>query len=627
MKNKYNNDAIIGNQNMRISFSNKGELLRIFYPTPDYKQFIDEMLTGVKINDSAIIYLHDDINNEYNQYYTENTNILNTEIRNTYFNLLIKQTDFVTKLVDGKNVLIKRYIFENNSNISLDINFLAYTKLFSNINNMVGSKVEKNILLQYTHDYTLCLFSKDPMLSYRLHNSKEEMKSGVLSDKDYIGIGDDAAISFDIGHIEPNQSKEFNLYIYINNNTDKYKFDEIIYDVEKIKLLDVKKEEKNIIKYWNKYLKEHDGLRLLSNAKEWREKLNYLNYEDVKKIYIRSILLFPLLLNEKTGGISATMEIDEGQTKCGRYSYCWPRDAVFITKAFDLLNMEDATQKFYNCFCKETQSFNGMWEQRFYTDYHLAPSWGSQIDETASIIYGIYEHYKLSGNKQFLKDTYEMCKKAILALDKTVNELFDENKQIYSYDLWEMNEGEHLYSLSAIYAAYYAMIQIEKLLDENANVDKLIKTKEKLKEYCMKNYTDDQDRTLKRSNKDNICDISLLGTVIPFNMFNINSKEIQNTIERIEMTLRTYTGGYLRFENDSYLNGNNPWSIATLWMAMFNLQKANRKEALKQIDFVTKTTSDNGFIAEQINNETLKSLWAIGLGWAHAMYIISLSLL
>lgn len=31
----------------------------------------------------------------YQQYYTEDTNILNTEIKNTYFNLKITQTDFV----------------------------------------------------------------------------------------------------------------------------------------------------------------------------------------------------------------------------------------------------------------------------------------------------------------------------------------------------------------------------------------------------------------------------------------------------------------------------------------------------------------------------------------------------
>jgi len=69
------------------------------------------------------------------------------------------------------------------------------------------------------------------------------------------------------------------------------------------------------------------------------------------------------------------MEVDEYKTKCGRYSYCWPRDAVFITKALDILGMTKETTLFYSKFCKITQSKNGMWEQRFYTDGRLAPSW------------------------------------------------------------------------------------------------------------------------------------------------------------------------------------------------------------------------------------------------------------
>ena len=121
------------------------------------------------------------------------------------------------------------------------------------------------------------------------------------------------------------------------------------------------------------------------------------------KIYKRTILLYPLLSNEKTGGISAAIEVDEDRNFCGRYSYCWPRDAVFITKAMDILKMDKETEKFYKVFCKKTQSKNGMWEQRFFSDGRLAPCWGYQIDETASVILGIHAHYKITKNKKFLK--------------------------------------------------------------------------------------------------------------------------------------------------------------------------------------------------------------------------------
>ena len=63
--------------------------------------------------------------------------------------------------------------------------------------------------------------------------------------------------------------------------------------------------------------------------------------------------------------------------------------------------MDKETEKFYKIFCKKTQSKNGMWEQRFYTDCKLAPAWGYQVDETASVIYGVYEHYLVTKMRNF----------------------------------------------------------------------------------------------------------------------------------------------------------------------------------------------------------------------------------
>ena len=642
MKKKYYNDAIIGNKKIVASFSSKGEMLRLFYPTRDCRQFVNEMLTGVKVNDSMIIYLHDDINNQYEQYYTENTNVLNTKIKNTYFNLSILQTDFVSI---SKDVLIKKYKFTNENAIDLNVNFLVYSKLLSSFNNMVGTLIKNDVFMQYSHNYTYCIFSKTPILSYRLNESKEEIKTGILQDKDYIGMSNDSAVSFDIGLLKPGETKEIEIFIYINSNREKFQFDKIQKDIEIIRKMDTKKEEKDVEEYWRNFVKKHDGLNVLSNPEKWQKAITgekeinentYNRYMKMKNIYTRSILLFPLLSNSETGGISAALEVDEERDKCGRYAYCWPRDAVFITKALDILKMTEQTEKFYTVFSKQTQSQNGMWEQRFYTDGRLAPCWGYQIDETASIVYGVYQHYKLTHDKDFLQKTYDMCQKAIETLGTflfvssvtfaSVNKT-KEIKIIESYDLWEMHEGIHLYSLSAIYAAYKAMIEIERILNENADVQYLEEISNQIKEYCLKNHIDTTDNTLKRNNKDNVCDISVLATVVPFKMINKNDERVKRTVEKINLRLRTYTGGYVRFENDNYMGGNNPWPIATLWMAMYNIITNRKIDAMEQINFVINSATKHGFLAEQVNNETMNAKWVIGLGWSHAMYIIALNLL
>ena len=200
MNNKFFNDAIIGNKNIRATFSNKGELLRAYYPNVDFKQFVDLFHLGMKINDSAIIYLHEDINNRYYQYYTENTNILNTEIENTYFKINIKQTDFV---MQKENVIVKKYIFANNNKIDLNLSFIVRSKLYTNYNNMVSGKVIDNGLIQYNHDFSFSTFANKNISGHRINDVQNYIRDAVLEDKDYIGMSEDSAISYNLGKISP----------------------------------------------------------------------------------------------------------------------------------------------------------------------------------------------------------------------------------------------------------------------------------------------------------------------------------------------------------------------------------------------------------------------------------------
>ena len=639
---KYLNEAVIGNQKMMATYTKKGEMIRLFFPNIDFKQLIDFYHIGLKINDSQIIYLHHDINNIYNQEYIEDTNVLKTEIENKYFNLKLQQIDCIPL---DEDVLIKRFKLKNENSIDLNIKFLIRSKLLSSIENSISARIFDNSLLQYNYDYTIATFSNMRISGYQIHNVKDNINSGEIYGKDYIGMSSDSAISYDLGIIKPGEEKFFNLYVLIKKNNQNEFGEEIEKKIDKIKKFEVDKKILDTSKFWKKYVQSHININL--------DSFN----ENIKKIYKRSILLFPLLTNKETGGIIAAPEIDEAREKCGGYAYCWPRDGVFIAKALDLLKMQDESKNFYLKFCRNTQSKNGMWEQRFYTNRNLAPCWGYQIDETASVIYGVYEHYKITNDIDFLKDSRKMCENACEFLFKYIENIlkieekdvvkkqilnnFNQSKKIQnrlSYDIWEMNEGIHLYSLACIYAAFGAMLNIEDELlktgsKENFNNrvkqennlkrnNKLKNYKEQIKNYCLENLCDKKQKVLYRNLEDKKMDISILGTVYPFNMFSITDKCVVNTIQMINMTLRTYTGGILRFENDSYLEGKNPWIISTLWMALYYIKAGNKKEAINLLNFVCNTACSNGLLAEQVSNSTLKPAWVIGLGWSHAMFVL-----
>ena len=639
MTNKYYNDAIIGNKKIIASYTEKGELQRLCYPEVDGRQFIDYFQTGVKINDSNLIYLHQDINNKYSQEYIENTNILKTNIDNTYFNLKIEQTDFA--LID-QNIIVKKYIFKNNNSVDLDTKFIINSKILSNDLERFGSRIVDKGIIQYNHNYAMAIFSNKNLYGHKLNDVQSTLQSAVIMDKDYIGMSNEIAISYDIGVIHPGEQQELNIFILVDENHD------IEEKIQKCVKLNTDKEFENVKNYWNLYVENHSKIKIESNKSDF--------YKKLLEIYNRTILLFPLLINDETGGIVAALELDENRTKSGCYAYCWPRDSIFITRAFDLLKMEEETEKFYNVFCKKTQSNNGMWEQRFYTDGTLAPCWGYQIDETASVIYGVYDHYKHTKDNKFLEENLKMCEKAteflfaytenLLNIDEedlVKKELQEKYKKYFeitkhvSYDLWEMNEGVHLYSLSSIISGLECMKKIYETIDnkqENLRLKqekrnkialKLNKYIQLLKDYIEDNLIDKNTKTLKRNLKDNNMDISVIGAVYPFNVFNPNEKVIKNTVDKINMTLRTHTSGYLRFEYDNYMGGNNPWIITTLWMALYYIKINDLDNAKKCFSFVVNTSLRHGFLAEQVNNDDKNFKWVIGLGWSHAMFIIVLN--
>jgi GH15 family glucan-1,4-alpha-glucosidase len=72
------------------------------------------------------------------------------------------------------------------------------------------------------------------------------------------------------------------------------------------------------------------------------------------------------------------------------------------------------------------------------------------------------------------------------------------------------------------------------------------------------------------------------------------------------------------------MGGYNPWPIATCWMALYNLEAGDEKEAIENFKFVINTVSDNGLLGEQVNNDIMKPCWIFGLTWSHAMFIIVL---
>ena len=133
--------------------------------------------------------------------------------------------------------------------------------------------------------------------------------------------------------------------------------------------------------------------------------------------------------------------------------------------------------------------------------------------------------------------------------------------------------------------------------------DDILKCKKKLeeykretKQYILENLVDKERNILLRNTKDRQSDVSVLGAVFPFKVFEPKEKVVENTIEQINLTLKTYSGGYLRYQGDGYLGGENPWIIATAWMGLYYNVIKDKKSANECLNFIVQSATEHGFL-------------------------------
>ena len=571
---KYFNNAVLGNTKILGCLTNKGELIRLYYPNIDYFQNIDQYKFAILNNNNVLWF---DCSNLKRQYYEGN--IVYTELENSGYEIL--QRDYI---LPNKNILVRTLKF----NKKLDL--LLYSKLNSDVNKKVSGMVVSNSLIQYCQEMYMSTVANHDITKYQINNSSNALLNGHFNQEDYIGMSEDAAILY-------SDVKEITIYISFENNLK-----------DTLKTIEwCKKQEENLLyestkKYWNDYLKKFENNLLFNNITKIKE----------KEIITRTILLFALYMNPETGATLATANVDEKFEKSGGYGYCWPRDAIFINKALNILGLKKYTDKFYSVWAPKAQLKSGLFEQRYFSNGELAPSWGLQIDETASILIGIYE------NKKY-KELETLIVKAITGLLNFIDEDYISKE---CFDLWEERKGKHLYSTASIFEGLRCgRTMLEEINEEKYSkiIKEINKTLTNMKESILNKFV--EGSFLKRSIDNSNTDISILGLVVPYHLFEANDKLIENTVKKFESDLKTPNGGYMRYQWDSYMGGN-AWIISSLWLALYYIELNNISKARELFDWVTNHADCMGFLAEQLDRETGDVKWVQQLSWSHAMYVI-----
>lgn len=632
MAKSYLNDAIIGNSRMLGCISKEGELLRLFWPNIDHMQQVEQFEVGFRLDNDTPVFLGK-TNFNIEQSYENKTNILITQFTNEQVGIEIMQSDFCLMEQD---IMLRRYTIKNISSEDRNLRWLLYSSSTSSKENFTGSLIdlEREALIHYQRNRYMSISSNLAIESFQLGGDpKVSILNGALDNAESVLMVRDGALTWNLGLLKEGEEVEITIQISF---AEGYK--EIKQLISKARSLNSKDMQEETKKFWINYLTS------CNDAKSANQEYNDL--------YERSLLVFRLMYDSSKGGLMAAPEMDEDMQMCGRYAYCWGRDAAFIAEALDQCGLHKEVEQFYQ-FAADTQEEDGSWFQRYSMDGNLAPAWGLQIDETGALIYGIWKHYCRTENLEFLKATWDNVK---LGADFLVA-FQDEETGLpkHSRDLWEERWGVHTYSSAAVHAGLMSAVHIATCLGEEISNKELWElAAQRMKESIDERLWEEDNQcfsrgirtqlypTEKMANKecmmipvnnkggrkkvvcrDSVVDISLIGLSIPFEVIDVKDPRMKATANKIEELLTCKeVGGIRRYEDDEYIGGN-PWILTTLWLALYYIEASEYEKALSYFNWAVKGRTNLDLLPEQVSKETGKPIWILPLTWSHAMYTLT----
>jgi hypothetical protein len=351
--------------------------------------------------------------------------------------------------------------------------------------------------------------------------------------------------------------------------------------------------------------------------------LNKINNTYVRHLCERSIDVLHALQDAKTGALMAAAEVDPHSRMSGGYGYSWPRDGAYLATALGAFELRERVEHYFR-FLADTQDVSGAWWQRYLATGHAGPSWGRiQIDEPASVLAAAYLHFRKTKDHLWLENFWPNLEKGLSFLEAFHA---DPNPMGHpSHDLWEERMGIHAYSLGAVASAFLTGGHLAGELMETEKQAKYTEIGKRMSAMISEKFVP-ADGPIYRckigDHWDGAADVSMLGLIKPFGIYNTRQPQAQRILEMVRQRLWWKpTGGVLRYEADTY-RGGNPWILTTLWLAYVELSFGNIHEAREAFQWSISKATSLGMLAEQVHRDSGKPFWVIPLGWSHAMLLL-----
>jgi len=631
-------DAVIGNSKFLASMGCTGRMYRLWWPNINYPQHVDCIRSGLNSGGSTTWFDEPLEGWSHEAQYVESTNILSVKAKSSTSLIEVTTTTFA---VPDQDFIIRHYSFCNNGDNEFESTFIHYSSFHiteSKLYNTTQFDDRLDALTHFRKQYFFSIGSANVCSSYQAGDSAwGSAQAGELNGTD-ITMSSDGILGWKL--IVPSKST-VEITIYISAGTTQE---------EAAKVLSLARNHEyahwfNLTRqYW------HDFLAAAVPCP--------INNKEVRKLYERSLLTMKLMFDDQTGTVIAAPEFDEEFSRCGGYGYCWGRDAAFIAVAMDRSGLMGMSEKFYE-WALSAQNKDGSWQQRHYHDGCLAPSWGLQIDEGASILWGMWRHYSVTRNNTFASKVWPTVQSGADFLMRHMDA--DTGLPLPTKDLWEERSAEHVYSSAAVFGGLMAAASFAEHHRDMELAETWRNAAEDIRINISARCWNDEKGSFYRGLKlqvdeatyweasqlglpvqvvkdakgykryelyyDPVIDISLIGLSIPFEVFPIDDPRMEQTADTIEAMLTSpAVGGIKRYENDHYIGGN-PWILTTLWLCQYRILQGGKDSSADLFRWVLNHQTELGHLPEQVDKATGETAWVVPLTWSHAMFVLAVHML
>jgi GH15 family glucan-1,4-alpha-glucosidase len=369
-------------------------------------------------------------------------------------------------------------------------------------------------------------------------------------------------------------------------------------------------------------------------------------------LYKRSLLTVATQM-DAGGAIIAATDGDVWAFSRDSYAYMWPRDGALVANALSHSGYGEPTRAFFD-FCARVITPQGYLMHKYTPAGALGSSWHTwsdaqgrpqlpiQEDETALVLYSLWQHYSIFRDVEFIKPLYAPLVKTAANFMVNYREPHT-NLPASSWDLWEERYGIHAYTVATVFAGLRAAANFCEIFGELDMAAKYRAAADEIRMATSAHLWNPQTNRFSRRitvddagvvTHDDTMDMAVVALFIG-GMFEPDDPQMAQTMEAVleRLHVKTSVGGYARYENDYYHQvsqdvanvAGNPWFICSCWAAQHAIAKAcspdELHDALPMLQWVVEHALPSGILAEQVDPYTDAPLSVSPLTWSHAEFI------